>query len=168
MKITRIELHLIRVPFDMGAVPQAFAGMAWTSVDTLFVRVCTDAGVDGWGEGWGHVACPITASALATLVGPAFIGRSVDDRAGLERFQLRPHERAALAGLHVLELDDAPDVAVDLNVHAVPELVRGDGLRHGGGHSTVRSSFENRVNRSRPSSVTRTRSSIRTPPSPGR
>jgi hypothetical protein len=58
MKITRIELHLIRVPFDMGAAATAFAGMSLTSVDSLFVRVCTDADVDGWGKGWGHVACP--------------------------------------------------------------------------------------------------------------
>jgi D-galactarolactone cycloisomerase len=43
MNITRIELHLIRVPFDMGAAPKAFAGMTWTSVDSLFVRVCTQA-----------------------------------------------------------------------------------------------------------------------------
>jgi len=52
MKITRIELHLIRVPFDMGAAPTAFAGMNWTSVDSLFVRVCTDAGVDIEEQGW--------------------------------------------------------------------------------------------------------------------
>jgi hypothetical protein len=38
MKVTRIELHLIRVPFDMGAAPTAFAGMNLTSVDSLFVR----------------------------------------------------------------------------------------------------------------------------------
>jgi len=35
MKITRIEPHLIRVPFDMGAAPTAFAGMNLTSVDLL-------------------------------------------------------------------------------------------------------------------------------------
>ena len=50
MKITRIELHLIRVPFDMGAAPTAFAGMNLTSVDSLFVRVCTDADVDDCGD----------------------------------------------------------------------------------------------------------------------
>lgn len=83
MKITRIEIHLIRVPFDMGAAPKAFSGMNWTSVDSLFVRVCTDAGIDGWGEGWGHVACPTTSAALAKLVGPAFIGRDISDRSGL-------------------------------------------------------------------------------------
>lgn len=83
MKISRIEVHLIRVPFDMGAAPKAFAGMNWTSVDSMFVRVRTDQGVDGWGEGWGHVACPTTLAALTSLVGPAFIGRDVQDRAGL-------------------------------------------------------------------------------------
>ena len=83
MKITRIEAHWIRVPFDMGAAPRAFAGMNWTSVDSLFVRVLTDQGLDGWGEGWGHVACPITLAALTSLVGPAFVGRDIADRAGL-------------------------------------------------------------------------------------
>src|SRR5687768_12167756 len=43
MKITRIEGHIIRVPFDMGAAPRAFAGMNWTSVDSLFVRVAQAA-----------------------------------------------------------------------------------------------------------------------------
>ena len=69
MKVSRIEAHLVRVPFDMGASPKAFAGMNWTSVDSLFVRVRTDQGIEGWGEGWGHVACPTTLAALSSLVG---------------------------------------------------------------------------------------------------
>src|SRR5262245_15291765 len=77
MKISRIDIHLIRVPFDMGAAPKAFAGMNWTSLDSLFVRVRTDAGIDGWGEGWGHVASPATITALSSLVGPAFVGRDI-------------------------------------------------------------------------------------------
>ena len=58
--------------------------------------------------------------------------RLVDDGARAEVLELRAHEGAALARLHVLELDDAPDIAVHLDVHAVPELVRGDDLGHGG------------------------------------
>ena len=56
----------------------------------------------------------------------------VDDGAVARPLELRAHEGAALAGLHVLELDDPPDGAVDLDVHPVLELVRGDGLGHGG------------------------------------
>ena len=41
--------------------------------------------------------------------------------------QLRAHERAALAGLDVLELEDLEDRALDLDVVAVLELVRADG-----------------------------------------
>ena len=109
MKITRIELHLIRVPFDMGAAPKAFAGMAWTSVDSLFVRVCTDAGIDGWGEGWGHVACPTTSAALATLVGPAFIGRDASDRAQLmndmfHRFHIHGRTGPVMYALSAIEI----------------------------------------------------------------
>jgi L-alanine-DL-glutamate epimerase-like enolase superfamily enzyme len=92
MKIERIEAHLIRVPFDMGAAPRPFAGMSWTSVDTLFVRVITDQGIEGWGEGWGHVACPTTLAALSSLVGPAFVGQDAQDRADLmRRMQHRFH-----------------------------------------------------------------------------
>ena len=40
--------------------------------------------------------------------------------------QLRAHERAALAGLDVLELEDLEDRAVDLDVVAVLELVGAD------------------------------------------
>lgn len=109
MKIDRIELHLIRVPFDMGAAPKAFAGMNWTSVDSLFVRVCTDAGLEGWGEGWGHVACPTTATALTTLVGPAFIGRDVSDRAALmaemqHRFHIHGRTGPVMYALSALEI----------------------------------------------------------------
>ncbi len=109
MKIERIELHLIRVPFDMGAAPTAFAGMAWTSVDSLFVRVRTDEGLDGWGEGWGHPACPTTSAALATLVGPACIGRAVDDRVGLmqelaHRFHIHGRSGAVTHALSALEI----------------------------------------------------------------
>jgi hypothetical protein len=57
--------------------------------------------------------------------------RLVHDGARLELLQLRADEGAALAGLDVLELDDTPDVALDLDVHPVLELVRVDDLGHG-------------------------------------
>src|SRR3954469_16670692 len=50
----------------------------------------------------------------------------VDHVAVLGAAQLGAHERAALAGLHVLELEDLVDGAVDLDVVAVLELVGAD------------------------------------------
>jgi L-alanine-DL-glutamate epimerase-like enolase superfamily enzyme len=109
MKISHVEVHLIRVPFDMGAAPKAFAGMNWTSVDSLFVRVCTNEGIEGWGEGWGHVACPTTATALSSLVAPAFIGRDVGDRASLmsemqHRFHIHGRTGPVMYALSAIEI----------------------------------------------------------------
>src|SRR5918994_7673448 len=59
--------------------------------------------------------------------------RLVDHGAGVDALHLGAHERAALARLHVLELDDAPHRALELDVHAVLELVRADDVGHGGG-----------------------------------
>src|SRR5262249_33221838 len=52
------------------------------------------------------------------------------DLAGLDVLQLRAHDRAALAGLVVLEPDDLPELAVEVEDHAVLEVV-------GGGHARV-------------------------------
>src|SRR4029077_12140641 len=46
------------------------------------------------------------------------------------------HERTALAGLHVLELHDPPRLPIELDVHAVAELVRRDDLGHRRGSLT--------------------------------
>src|SRR5262249_33628545 len=53
-----------------------------------------------------------------------------EDGARVGGVELRADERAALARLHMLELDDPPRLAVDLDVHAVLELVGGDNLGH--------------------------------------
>ena len=59
--------------------------------------------------------------------------RPVDDGARFEALQLRADEGAALAGLDVLELDDPPDLVVQLDVHPVLEAVRVNRLGHDAG-----------------------------------
>ncbi len=55
---------------------------------------------------------------------------AVEDVAGLQVAQLGAHERAALAGLDVLELDHLEQAVVELEGDAVLQVVGGDG-RHG-------------------------------------
>jgi len=83
MKITAVETHMVRVKFDMGAPPRAFAGATWSNMDTLFVRVVTDQGIEGWGEGFGHAVCPATRAAFDSQVGPAALGLDACDIRGL-------------------------------------------------------------------------------------
>jgi len=43
------------------------------------LRVDTDDGLSGWGEGFGHFVNPATEAALQTQVGPWFLGRDPSD-----------------------------------------------------------------------------------------
>ena len=85
MKITAIHAHYVRIPFDMGAPPQDFAGLRWPTMDHLLIQVDTDAGITGWGEGFGHSIIPATKAALESYVGPWFIGRDPTEIAALHR-----------------------------------------------------------------------------------
>ena len=85
MKITAIHTHYVRIPFDMGAPKQEFAGLRWPTMDHLLVQVETDAGITGWGEGFGHSIIPATKTALEAYVGPWFLGKDPTDINALHR-----------------------------------------------------------------------------------
>ncbi len=85
MKITAIHAHYVRIPFDMGAPKQEFAGLRWPTMDHLLIQVETDAGFTGWGEGFGHSIIPATLAALETYVAPWFIGKDPTDINALHR-----------------------------------------------------------------------------------
>lgn len=85
MKITAIHAHYVRIPFDMGAPKQEFAGLRWPTMDHLLIEVETDAGITGWGEGFGHSIIPATKAALETYVAPWFIGKDPTDINALHR-----------------------------------------------------------------------------------
>ena len=111
MKIVAIESHLIRVPCDIGAAPTAFVGVGWSSLDTLFVRVVTDQGLEGWGEGFGHACCPATRAVIDTQIAPAALGEDARDIRGLmARLAQRMH-LFGRNGPHVYALS-ALDVAL--------------------------------------------------------
>lgn len=75
MKITNVETIVINMPMKLdGPVPMQ-GGQARTSIDMLLVRIDTDEGISGWGEGFGHRIWPATRAAIDTLIGPMCIGR---------------------------------------------------------------------------------------------
>ena len=49
MKITRVEPILIAVPYEHGGPKPMRPFGPWTHMETLFVRIDTDAGITGWG-----------------------------------------------------------------------------------------------------------------------
>jgi D-galactarolactone cycloisomerase len=79
MKITRVEPILIAVPYEHGGPKPMRALGPWTHMETLLVRVDTDAGLTGWGEAFGFAASPLTFEALSRVVAPLCTGSEFSD-----------------------------------------------------------------------------------------
>ena len=79
MKITRVEPILIAVPYEHGGPKPMRPFGPWTHMETLFVRIDTDAGITGWGEAFGFAASALTREAILRVVAPLCIGREFTD-----------------------------------------------------------------------------------------
>jgi D-galactarolactone cycloisomerase len=75
MKITRITTHAINMPLRLGGDVPHVGGQARTALEMLLVRVETDEGVTGWGEGFGHRIWSATRAAIDNIIAPVCIGR---------------------------------------------------------------------------------------------
>ncbi|PZW39362.1 L-alanine-DL-glutamate epimerase-like enolase superfamily enzyme [Humitalea rosea] len=90
MKIIRIETRMLRSAFTYGAGSAGFGGnLRLREIETLLVRVETEDGLHGWGEGFGFSLGETTKDAVDRLIGPACIGLDGSDIAGVQRLLLR-------------------------------------------------------------------------------
>lgn len=90
MKITRVSTHHHRTDFTYGASAGGVGGnLHLRAMDTLLVRVETDAGLHGWGEGFGFTLAETTKDAVDRLLAPACIGQDARDIGGLTRMLAR-------------------------------------------------------------------------------
>ena len=85
MKITGVETYWTQTPFDMGGKPKVMGGLNWQNMNTVWLRIRTDAGIDGWGEAFGHGTAAGTLAVLDTQLAPALLGQDARDIAGLRR-----------------------------------------------------------------------------------
>ncbi|HWD02021.1 MAG TPA: mandelate racemase/muconate lactonizing enzyme family protein [Amycolatopsis sp.] len=74
MKITKVDPMVLALPFTHGGPATGFGGREWTTLDYLVVRVETDEGVVGFGEGFGYNIIPATRAALTEVVAPLVLG----------------------------------------------------------------------------------------------
>lgn len=75
MKISNIETFVVRMPLVIAGDKPMVGGQARDAIEMLLVRVDTDEGVSGWGEGFGHRVWPATRTALDEIVAPLALGR---------------------------------------------------------------------------------------------
>jgi D-galactarolactone cycloisomerase len=111
MKITGVETYWTQTPFDMGAKPVAMGGLNWQSMNTIWLRVMTDSGVDGWGEAFGHGIAASVMAVLDTQLAPAILGQDARDIAGLRQKLARDFHYFGRNGVHLFALS-ALDIAL--------------------------------------------------------
>jgi len=85
MKIAAVETIIVRLPFRHDGPPTGFGGKVWTTMDTLLVKVETDAGITGWGEAFGFNCIPATRAAIETQIAPLAVGRDARDIGRISR-----------------------------------------------------------------------------------
>jgi len=134
MRITGVETIIVRLPYRQSGPPSGFGGKLWTTMDTLLVRVDTDAGISGWGEAFGYNINEGSKATLDTLIAPLCLGRDptaiaelmADLQRKLHFFGRGGPSTYGLSGIDIALWDIAGKVA-DLPLH---RLLGGAGRRH--------------------------------------
>ena len=85
MRITAVTGHVLSSAFTYGNPAGPGGNLHLRNMDTLLVRVETDAGITGWGEGFGFNLVRTTRQALVELIAPVCIGEELGDTPGLIR-----------------------------------------------------------------------------------
>jgi L-alanine-DL-glutamate epimerase-like enolase superfamily enzyme len=111
MKITAVETWWTRIPFEMGGRPATMGGLNWQTMNTVWVRIVTDQGLEGWGEGFGHASAATTLAVLNTQLAPAVLGQDARDIVGLRSRLSKAFHGFGRNGAHVFALS-ALDIAL--------------------------------------------------------
>ena len=111
MKITRVESYWTQTPFDMGSKPADMPGLTWHSMNTVWLRVVTEQGIDGWGEAFGHSGSAASLAAIDTQLAPVLLGQDARDIAGLRQRLSKTFHLYGQNGAHVFALS-ALDIAL--------------------------------------------------------
>jgi L-alanine-DL-glutamate epimerase-like enolase superfamily enzyme len=77
MKITSLETIILSIPFTDGSKGTGIMPSAWTDLDFALVRIETDTGLVGWGEGFGYYCNKATAAIINRSIAPLVVGREL-------------------------------------------------------------------------------------------
>lgn len=83
--IMAIDTKVLRIPFDDASNGMGLAPKKWDALDIVLVRVETESGLVGWGEGFGYTCQHVTAIAMREMIAPFAIGKDSRDPAALNR-----------------------------------------------------------------------------------
>ncbi|MGE0224206.1 MAG: mandelate racemase/muconate lactonizing enzyme family protein [Acetobacteraceae bacterium] len=111
MKITAVETYWTRIPYDMGGKAAVLSGINNQGMNTVWLRIITDQGLEGWGEAFGHGAAATSMAVLNSQLAPSLLGQDARDIAGLRDRLSKSYHLFGRNGPHVYALS-ALDIAL--------------------------------------------------------
>lgn len=81
--IRSIEAIPVGLRYTHDGPPTGFGGTNWTTLRYALVKVCTEDGLTGWGEGFGYNVLPATVAVIRDTLAPLAVGRDAADISAL-------------------------------------------------------------------------------------
>lgn len=82
-KIRSIEAIPIGLPYTHDGPPTGFGGTHWATLRYVLVKVVTEDGLTGWGEGFGYNVQSATVDVVRNTIAPLVVGKDASDITGL-------------------------------------------------------------------------------------
>ena len=79
MRIKSAEVIPLRIPFEDGSAGTGLMPTKWTHLDIALVRLETDDGIVGWGDGFAYSCRRATIAAIEDMVFPQLFDREIED-----------------------------------------------------------------------------------------
>lgn len=87
MKIAQVDSYFLSIPAtNFGRKPPAVAGIPWTTFDLFLVRIRTEDGIEGWGEGFVRAKDYSIKRAFDLNIAPKLLGRDARSLSGIKFF----------------------------------------------------------------------------------
>ncbi len=90
MRIESFSTHLVRLPYGSGSAGDRLTD--WGTLDYVLLRLETDDGLIGWGDGFAYGVAEATRAVLDHTIGPRLVGLDARDIGGINhRLQVANH-----------------------------------------------------------------------------
>ena len=110
MRITSADVIPLRIPFTDGGSGTGLMPTKWTHLDMALLRLETEDGIVGWGDGFAYSSLTTTVAALNDMVLPLVIGQTIDDISAFNRHlqqKLHLHGRYGITTFAISAVDIA-------------------------------------------------------------
>ncbi len=129
MRITSAEVYPLRLPFTAGGAGTGLMPSKWTHLDIALLKLVTEDGLVGWGDGFAYSCRTATIAALQDMVLPLVVGEVIDDIPSFNRHlqqKLHLHGRYGITIFAISAVDMALwDIAAKQKDRSLADLLGG-------------------------------------------